>query len=184
MPTAYYGFFVNAAILLEWIHKNVGDDTLKNMETMRKLKIPSLAEVHSIKSLEAALPSLFGDMITFTGRQKTSFYSKVTSAPVWTNGSTGTKEFILTNLAVVVSAVRTNINQCLPSWQGATHTSTVEFGSFFFVCDVNGFFHRGKQGVLRSVKLSQCHAVEFELLAWLSSLTRGVFSLCRANGED
>jgi hypothetical protein len=114
MPTAYYGCFVNAAILLEWIQGNVGDDTLKNMETMRKLKIPSLAEVHSIKGLEAALPSLFGDMITFTGRQNTSFYSKVTSASVWTNGSTGTKEFILTNLAAVVSAVRANIDQRLP----------------------------------------------------------------------
>jgi hypothetical protein len=58
--------------------------------------------------------SLFGDMITFTGRQNTSFYSKVSSTSVWTNGSTGTKEFMLTNLAAVVSAVRANIDQRLP----------------------------------------------------------------------
>jgi hypothetical protein len=114
MPTAYFGCFVNAAILFEWIHGNVGDDTLKNMETMRKLKIPSLAEVHALKGLEAALPRLLGDVITFTGRQNTTFYSRVPSASVWTNGSTGTKEFILGSLAAVVSAVRANIDQRLP----------------------------------------------------------------------
>jgi hypothetical protein len=43
MPTSYFGCFVNAAILLEWILGNSGDDTLNNMERMHKLKIPSLA---------------------------------------------------------------------------------------------------------------------------------------------
>jgi hypothetical protein len=38
MPTAYFGCSVNAAILLEWIQGNMGDDSLKSMETMRKLK--------------------------------------------------------------------------------------------------------------------------------------------------
>jgi hypothetical protein len=114
MPTAYFGCFVNAAILFEWIQGNVGDDTLKNMETMRKLKIPSMAEVHALKGLEAALPRLLGDVITFTGRQNTTFYTRVPTASVWTNGSTGTKEFILGSLAAVVSAVRANIDQRLP----------------------------------------------------------------------
>jgi hypothetical protein len=114
MPTAYFGCFVNAAILLEWIQGNVGDDTLKNMETMRKLKIPSMAEVHALKGMEAALPRLLGDVITFTGKQNTTFYTRVPSASVWTNGSTGTKGFILGNLAAVVSAVRANIDQRLP----------------------------------------------------------------------
>jgi hypothetical protein len=85
------------------------------MEIMHKLKIPSLAEVHSLKGLEAALPRLFGDMITFTGHQNTMFYTKVASALVWTNGSTGINEFILGSLAVVVSTVlQANIDQCLP----------------------------------------------------------------------
>jgi hypothetical protein len=84
------------------------------METMRKLKIPSLAEVHALKGLEAALPRLLGEVITFTGRQNTTFYSRVPSASMWTNGSTGTKEFILGSLAAVVSAVRANIDQRLP----------------------------------------------------------------------
>jgi hypothetical protein len=114
MSTSYFGCFVNAAILLEWILGNIGDNTLKNMETMRKLKIPSLAEVHALKGLEAALPRLFGDAITFTGRQNAPFYTKVPTVSVWTNGSTGTKEFILGNLAAVVSAVRANIDQRLP----------------------------------------------------------------------
>jgi hypothetical protein len=48
MPTVNYGCFVNAAILLEWIQGNIGDDTLKNMDIIRKLKIPPLAEVHAI----------------------------------------------------------------------------------------------------------------------------------------
>ena len=114
MPIAYYGCFVNAAILLKWIQGNVGDDTLKNMETMRKLKIPSLAEVHALKGLEAALPRLLGNVITSTGRQNTTFYTRVPTASVWTNGSTGTKEFILGSLAAVVSAVWANIDQRLP----------------------------------------------------------------------
>jgi hypothetical protein len=90
-----------------------GRQHFKNMETMRKLKIPSLAEVHSIKGMEAALSSLFGDVIKFMGRQNTTLYSKVPSASVSTNGSTGMKEFILSNLAAVVSAVRANIDQRL-----------------------------------------------------------------------
>jgi hypothetical protein len=49
MPTSYFGCFVNAAILLEWILGNSGEDALKKMERMTKLKIPSLAEVHSLK---------------------------------------------------------------------------------------------------------------------------------------
>jgi hypothetical protein len=114
MPTSYFGCFVNAAILLEWILGNSGEDTLKKMERMTKLKIPSLAEVHSLKGLESSLPRLFGDIITFTGRQHTSYFTKVGSACVWTNGSTGTKEFIMTNLAMVVEAVRATIDQRLP----------------------------------------------------------------------
>jgi hypothetical protein len=114
MPTSYFGCFVNAAILLEWILGNSGEDTLKKMERMTKLKIPSLAEVHSLKGLEASLPRLFGDIITFTGRQHTSYFTKVGSACVWTNGTTGTKEFIMTNLAMVVEAVRATIDQRLP----------------------------------------------------------------------
>jgi hypothetical protein len=114
MPTSYFGCFVNAAILLKWILGNSGEDTLKNMEMMHKLKIPSLAEVHSLKGLESLLPRLFGDIITFTGRQHTSYFTKVPSVCVWTNGSTGTKEFILTNLAMVVEAVRATIDQRLP----------------------------------------------------------------------
>jgi hypothetical protein len=114
MPTSYFGCFVNAAILLEWILGNSGEDTLKKMERMTKLKIPSLAEAHSLKGLEASLPRLFGDIITFTGRQHTSYFTKVCSACVWTNGSTGTKEFIMTNLAMVVEAVRATIDQRLP----------------------------------------------------------------------
>jgi hypothetical protein len=121
MPKAYFGCFVNAAILFEWIQGNIGDDTLKSMERMTKLKIPSLAEVHALKGLEQALPRLLGEAFTFTGRQNTSFYSKVPSAAVWTNGSTGTKEFILGNLAAVVSAVRANIDQRLPHGQ-SLHT--------------------------------------------------------------
>jgi hypothetical protein len=35
MPTSYFGCFVNAAILFEWIQGNVGDDTLKNMEHLK-----------------------------------------------------------------------------------------------------------------------------------------------------
>jgi FtsZ-binding cell division protein ZapB len=115
MPTSYFGCFVNAAILLEWILGNSGEDTLKNMERMHKLKIPSLAEVHALKGLESSLPRLFGDIITFTGRQHTSYFTKVPSVCVWTNGSTGTKEFILTNLAMVVEAVRATIDQRLPA---------------------------------------------------------------------
>jgi hypothetical protein len=114
MPTSYFGCFVNAAILLEWILGNNGEDTLKNMERMHKLKIPSLAEVHLLKGLESSLPRLFGDIITFTGRQHSSYFTKVTSVGVWTKGSTGTKEFILTNLAMVVEAVRETIDQRLP----------------------------------------------------------------------
>jgi hypothetical protein len=81
---------------------------------MHKLKIPSLAEVHSLKGLEAALPRLLGDVFTFTGKQNMSYYTKVPSVGVWTNGSSGTKEFILGSLAAVVSAVRANIDQRLP----------------------------------------------------------------------
>ena len=114
MPIAYFGCFVNAAILMEWILGNVGEDTLKNMERMHKLKIPSLAEVHSLKGLEAALPRLLGDVFTFTGKQNMSYYTKVPSVGVWTNGSLGTKEFILGSLSAVVSAVRANIDQRLP----------------------------------------------------------------------
>jgi hypothetical protein len=117
MKTSYFGCFVNAAILLEWILGNNGEDTLKNMERMHKLKIPSLAEVHSLKGLESSLPRLFGDIITFTGRQHTSYFTKVPTVCVWTNGSTGTKEFILTNLAMVVEAVRDTIDQRLPHGQ-------------------------------------------------------------------
>jgi hypothetical protein len=69
------------------------------------LKIPSLAEVHALKGLEAPLPRLFGEAITFIGCQNNTFFSKVGTVSVWTNGSTGTKEFILTNLAAIVSAV-------------------------------------------------------------------------------
>jgi hypothetical protein len=114
MPTSYFGCFVNAAILLEWILGNSSDDTLKNMERMHKLKIPSLAEVHSLKGLECALPRLFGDTITFTSRQHASYFTKVPSVSVWTNGSSGTKEFIMTNLSMVVEAVRATIDQRLP----------------------------------------------------------------------
>jgi hypothetical protein len=84
------------------------------MESMHKLKIPSLAEVHALKGLYAALPRLFGEVITFAGRQNTTFYTKIPSTSVWTNGSTGTKEFILGSLPPVISAVRANINQRLP----------------------------------------------------------------------
>jgi hypothetical protein len=38
MSTSYFGCFVNAAILLEWIQGNSSEDTLKNMERMHKLK--------------------------------------------------------------------------------------------------------------------------------------------------
>lgn len=116
MKTSYFGCFVNAAILLEWIQGNSGnnEDALTYMNKMHKLNIPSRAEVHSLKGLEAALPRLFGDVITFTGRQNATFYTKVASASVWTNGSTGTKEFILGSLAAVVNAVRATIDQRLP----------------------------------------------------------------------
>jgi hypothetical protein len=115
MPTSYFECFGNTAILFESIQGDVGNDTLKNMETMRKLKIPSLAQVHALKgSLEAALPHLLGEVITFTGRQNMMFYFRVPSASVWMNGATGTKEFILGSLATVVSAVRANIDQRLP----------------------------------------------------------------------
>jgi hypothetical protein len=61
MPRSYFRCFVNAAILLEWLLGNSGDETLKNMKRMHKLKIPSLAEVHSLKGLECgALPRLLG----------------------------------------------------------------------------------------------------------------------------
>jgi hypothetical protein len=113
MPINYFGCFVNGAILMEWILGNNGEDTLKNMERMHKLKIPSLAEVHALKGLEACLPRLFRDTITFTGRN-TSYFTKVPNASVWTNGSTGTKEFILGNLPMVVEAIRNTIDQRLP----------------------------------------------------------------------
>jgi hypothetical protein len=98
--------FVNATILLEWIHRNAcGEDNIKNLDKMKKLHIPLLSEIHSLRGLEAALPRMFGDVITFTGRQNASFYSKVASASVWTNGSMGTKECILGSLSSVVNAV-------------------------------------------------------------------------------
>jgi hypothetical protein len=115
ISTSYFGCFVNVAILMEWIHGQVGEDTLKSMECMTKLKIPLLVEVHSLKGLEAALPRLLGGVIMFTGRQNTSLYSKITMGAVWTNGSTGTKEFILGSLAAVVSTVGANIDQRLPN---------------------------------------------------------------------
>jgi hypothetical protein len=52
-----------------------------------------------------------------TGWQNNTFFSKAATASVWTNGSTGTNEFIMTSLAAVVSAVRANINQRLPHGQ-------------------------------------------------------------------
>jgi hypothetical protein len=113
LPTSYFGCFVNAAILMEWIKGNSGGDTLKDMERMHKLKIPSLAEVHSLKGLESALPRLLGDVITFTGKPNVPYYSKVPTASVWTNGSTGVKEFILGSLPSVVAAVRATIDQRL-----------------------------------------------------------------------
>jgi hypothetical protein len=139
ITTSYFGCFVNAAILLEWILGNVGEDSLKSMGQMHKLKIPSLAEVHSLKGLEAPLPRLLGEAITFTGRQNTTFFSKVSSAGVWTNGSTGTKEFILCNLAAVVSAVRANIDQRLPRGK-QLHTLArlaLEASSSFVMCFVS-----------------------------------------------
>ncbi len=102
LPTSYFGCFVNAAILMEWIKGNSGGDTLKDMERMHKLKIPSLAEVHSLKGLESAIPRLLGDVITFTGKPNVPYYSKVPSASVWTNVSTGVKEFILGSLPSMV----------------------------------------------------------------------------------
>jgi hypothetical protein len=114
MPTSYFGCFVNAAILLEWILGNSGEDTLKSYERMTKLKIPSLTEVHSLKGLESSLPRLFEELITFMGRQHTSYFTKVPSVCVWTNGSTGMKEFILANLSMVVGAVWATIDQRLP----------------------------------------------------------------------
>jgi hypothetical protein len=111
MSTSYFGCFVNAVILLEWIIGNSGEDTLKNMERMHTLKISLLAEVHDLKGLESSLPPLFGDLITFMGRQHTSYFTKVPNAGVWTNGSTETKEFILTNLSMVVEAVRATFGQ-------------------------------------------------------------------------
>jgi hypothetical protein len=113
LPLSYFGCFVNAAILMEWIKGNSGGDTLKDMERMHKLKIPSLAEVHSLKGLEAALPRLLGDVITFTGKPNVPYYTKVPTASVWTNGSTGLKEFILGSLPSVVAAVRATIDQRL-----------------------------------------------------------------------
>ena len=89
---------------------------------MHKLKIPSLAEVHLLKGLEVALPRHFGGVITFTGRQNTTFYTKVTLPSVWTNGSTGTKEFILGGLAAVVSAVQAKIDQRLLCGKELCHT--------------------------------------------------------------
>jgi hypothetical protein len=139
MKTSYFGCFVNAAVLLEWILGNSGKDTLKNLERMHKLKIPSLAEVHALKGLEAPLPRLFGEAITFTGRQNNTFFSKVGTASVWTNGSTGTKEFILTNLAAVVSAVRANIDQRLPHGR-KLHTLArlaLEASASFVMCFVS-----------------------------------------------
>jgi hypothetical protein len=158
MPTSYFGCFVNAAILFEWIQGNVGDDNLKNMETMRKLKIPSLAEVHALKGLEAALPRLLGEVITFTGRQNTTFYSRVPSASVWTNGSTGTKEFILGSLAAVVSAVRANIDQRLP--HGKTlHTLArlaLEASSSFIMSMVDPSRKRKGNHTLSQIILMPC----------------------------
>jgi hypothetical protein len=49
LSTSYFGYFVKG---------NSGGDTLKDMERMHKLKIHLLAEVHSLKGLEAALPCL------------------------------------------------------------------------------------------------------------------------------
>jgi hypothetical protein len=84
------------------------------MERMHKLKIPSLAEVHSLKGLESSLPRLFGDIFTFTGWQHTSYFTKVPNVCVWTNGLSGTKEFIMMNLVMVVEAVRATIDQSFP----------------------------------------------------------------------
>ena len=139
MSTAYFGCFVNTAVLLEWILGNSRENTLKNLERMHKLKIPSLVEVHALKGLEAPLPRLFGNAITFTGQQNNTFFSKVASALVWTNGSTGTKEFILTKLAAVVSAVRANIDQRLPHRQ-QLHTLAhlaLEASASFIMCFVS-----------------------------------------------
>jgi hypothetical protein len=139
MKTSYFGCFVNAAILLEWILGNNGEDTLKNMERMHKLKIPSLDEVHSLKGLESCLPWLFGDIITFTGRHHTCYFTKVPTVCVWTNGLTGTKEFILTNLAMVVEAVRDTIDQRFPHGQ-QLHTLVklaLEYSSSFVMSMVS-----------------------------------------------
>jgi hypothetical protein len=145
--------------LLEWIQGNIGEDTLKNMEIMHKLKIPSLVEVHSLKGLEAALPRLFGNVITFTGYQNTIFYTKVASALVWTNGSTGTKEFILSSLAMMINAV-----QSVPAaWQGASYLGPIGFGVFVFIHNVHGFIYRGKQGVLRPLKLVYPDTMQWSL---------------------
>jgi hypothetical protein len=52
-------------------------------------------------------------VITFTGKPNVPFYTKVPTASVWTNGSTGLKEFILGSLPSVVAAVRATIGQRL-----------------------------------------------------------------------
>jgi hypothetical protein len=83
ISTSYFGCFVNAAILLEWIFRNGGEDSLKNLGQIHKLKIPSLAEVHALKGLEAPLPRLLGDALTFMGRNNASFFWKVATAAVW-----------------------------------------------------------------------------------------------------
>jgi hypothetical protein len=146
MPTSYFGCFVNSAILLEWILGNNGEDTLKKMERMHKLKTPSLPEVHALKGLESSLPRLSGEIITFTGRQNTSYFTKVPSASVWTNGSTGTKEFILTNLSMVVEAVRATINQrLLPGKELHTLATLALESSSSFIMSMVSFIEENRE---------------------------------------
>jgi hypothetical protein len=74
--------------------------------------------MHAFKGLKAPLPCLFGwRCYNLYWMAKQHLLLKVAMVSVWTNGSTCMKELILINLAAVVSAVRANIDQCLPSGQ-------------------------------------------------------------------
>jgi hypothetical protein len=108
----------------------------KELGKNAQVKDPLLAEVHDLKGLEAPLPHLLGEAITFMGHQNNTFFLKVATAFVWTNGSTGTKEFIMTK--AVVCAVQANIDQRLPHGQ-KLHTLAhlaLEASASFVVCFV------------------------------------------------